>query len=73
MRTIFFLALLVIGLVVAGVLQFQKNGDNISIHIDQQRLHQVEQEAVQEGSQLLNKAQTDLQSANQTTQSGLSR
>jgi hypothetical protein len=63
MRTLFFLALIVVGLVIAGVLQIQKTGDSISIHVDKERLHEVEQNAAKTGGELLQKAQTNLQNS----------
>ncbi|MBS0208627.1 MAG: hypothetical protein JSS27_06690 [Planctomycetes bacterium] len=63
MRTLFFLALIVVGLVVAGVLTVQKSGDNINIHVDQNRLQQVEKQAAQIGGNLLEQAEKNLQNA----------
>ena len=68
MRTLFLLAIIIGGLVVAGVLHFQKNGDSYTVTVDQDRLHAVEQKAVQVGSDFVQKAQAevDKNSQNQT-------
>jgi len=65
MRTLFLLAVIIGGLVVAGVLHFQKNGDAITVTVDKDRLHAVEEKAVQLGSDFMHKAQADLDNATQ--------
>ncbi|HEX3869453.1 MAG TPA: hypothetical protein VHV77_03360 [Pirellulales bacterium] len=60
MRLLFLIAIAVVGLVVAGVLHFQKDGNEVRITVDKGRLEQVEDKAIRVGSDLLKKGQESL-------------
>jgi cell division protein FtsL len=63
MRTLFYLTLVVIALVIAGVVHISKNGDSYNVTIDKNRLQQVEQEAIQASDKIIENAKADVQSA----------
>jgi hypothetical protein len=60
MKKIFWLGLIVVGLMVAGVIQFQKDGDEVHISIDRAKLRRASSKLIDEGNQVIDKAQQRL-------------
>ena len=53
MKKIVLLVAVVIALMAAGVIHFQKDGDEVNISIDKARLKQVSGKLINEGKQLI--------------------
>jgi uncharacterized protein HemX len=58
---LFLLAAVVVGLIAVGVIHFQKNGDNVNISIDENKLRQTTAKVVREGEQVFNQAEQSIQ------------
>jgi Flp pilus assembly protein TadB len=65
MRMLFLLAAIFVGLVAVGVIHFQKNGDNVNISIDENKLRQTTAKVVREGEQIVNSAEQSIQQGDQ--------
>jgi hypothetical protein len=63
MRTLLLLALIVVGLVAAGIVHFQKNGDQVQITVDKEELEKDAGKAIRIGSKLVHDAQDSLDKA----------
>ncbi len=61
MKMLFLLAAIVVGLVAVGVIHFQKNGDNINVSIDENKLRQTTAKVIREGEQIVNQAEQSIQ------------
>jgi threonine dehydrogenase-like Zn-dependent dehydrogenase len=61
MRTLILLGAGAIGLAALGVIKFQKNGDQVNISIDENKLHHVESEVIEESQQVVNEAEKAVQ------------
>jgi hypothetical protein len=68
MRTLILLGVVVAGLIAAGVIHIQKGSDTINITVDQNKLHQTEEEAVKLGGAVLKQAEQQLNQASKATQ-----
>ena len=66
MRMLFLLAAIFVALVAVGVIHFQKNGDNINVSIDENKLRQETAKVVREGEEIVNDAQKTLQDSSQS-------
>ncbi len=66
MRMLFLLAVVIVGLAVAGVLHFQKNGNSINITVDHDRLQEVEQQAAKAGADFFQKGEQALDNTQRT-------
>ena len=60
MKVLLLLAAVGIGLAAAGVIHFQKNGDNVDISIDETKLKQTTAKVVQEGEHFLSEAEQSI-------------
>ena len=56
-KTLIVLGVIGIGLTAAGVIHYQKNGDQINISIDKTKLKQVSRKLIEEGEELIEDAQ----------------
>lgn len=63
MKKYFVLAAIVIALMSAGVIHFQKDGDEVNISIDRGKLRKVSGELIEEGKDLINNARDDFKDA----------
>ncbi len=70
MRMLFLLAAIVVGLVAVGVIHFQKNGDNINVSIDENKLRQTTATFVRDGEQIVNEAEQSIQQNGQSPSVG---
>ncbi|HWC91383.1 MAG TPA: hypothetical protein VG433_17055 [Pirellulales bacterium] len=69
MRMLFLIAAVLVALVAAGVIHFQKDGNNIDVSIDEAKLRQTTAKFVQEGEQIVNQAEQSVQQSEQQQQS----
>ena len=60
MKKIFLLGAIVAGLMAAGVIHFQKNGDEVNISIDRAKLRRASGKLLDEGNHLIDEAQQRL-------------
>ena len=60
MKKIFLLGVVVVGLMAAGVIHFQKDGDQVNFSIDRGRLKEVSKEIVEEGKELIEESRQSL-------------
>jgi dihydroxyacid dehydratase/phosphogluconate dehydratase len=65
MKMLLLLGAIGLGLVAAGVIHLQKNGDKVDISIDETKLRQTTAKVVQEGELLMNEAAQSAQQAQQ--------
>lgn len=68
MRTLILAAVVVAGLVAAGVIHIQKGGQDIKITVDKAKLHETTEKAVEVGDAVLHEAERQLDQAAQQTQ-----
>ena len=59
-KSLIVLGLIGIGLTAAGVIHYQKNGDQINISIDKSRLKQVSKKLIEEGEELIDGAEQSM-------------
>jgi hypothetical protein len=61
MRTLLLLGVAAVGLAAIGVIRFQKNGDQVNISIDENKLRHAAEEVVDESQQVVGQAEQSLQ------------
>ena len=62
MKKLFVLCAIAVALMAAGVIHFQKDGDEYNISIDRKRLREVSGKMVDEGKQLIDEAKDEFDS-----------
>lgn len=71
MKKYFVLGLIVVALMAAGVIHFQKDGDELNISIDRGKLKRVSSELIDEGKHLIDEARDEFdERSNRTSDLG---
>ena len=63
MRMLLLLGAIVIGLAAAGIIHFQKNGDQLDISIDKQRFERAAAKAIDEGKTIISDVEASIENS----------